>query len=217
MERDIPIYQFHQVKVLKQSPETVVSVVVHKQTNKEYVLKAYSRTEVTKTEMAQRVLAERDILRLVSGIEVDSIFDSLKPKEAQKTKFPRCLNKLATTTKDEDWLYLVLERAKGIDLVEFIKLLQPRLKWDADSDVFVFTADLEEFLKVIAVQVLIGLEALNDAGIIYKDLKASHVFIDAEGKVTMIDFGLSEQTKDNRTEIAAGTLHAMSPEMLTLY
>ena len=46
---------------------------------------------------------------------------------------------------------------------------------------FEHTAELEAFLRHISIQVLIGLEALHDAFIIYKDLKASHVFLDSSG------------------------------------
>jgi eukaryotic-like serine/threonine-protein kinase len=58
--------------------------------------------------------------------------------------------------------------------------------------VFEFTEELECFLKAVAIQILIGLEALHGAGVVYKDLKASHVFVTPQGKVTLIDFGLSE-------------------------
>ncbi len=112
---------------------------------------------------------------------------------------------------------MVLERAPGIDLVTFNRLIQPKLKWETDSNVFEHSADLETFLKHIAIQILIGLEALHDALIIYKDLKASHVFLDTNGKVTLIDFGLSEIVPDRLSSIGAGTLHSMSPEMVNLY
>ena len=137
-------------------------------------------------------------------------------KESDRV-FPRQLNRLATTTKSGEQICLVLERAPGIDLVTFNKLLQPKLKWEPDQNVFEFSRDLELFLKHIAIQVLIGLEALHDAAIIYKDLKASHVFLDDKGQVTIIDFGLSEVVSDGLSSIGAGTLHAMSPEMVALY
>ena len=51
----------------------------------------------------------------------------------------------------------------------------------------------------------------------YKDLKASHVFLDEQMRVTLIDFGLSELVSDGVTSVPGGTMHAMSPEMLILY
>lgn len=58
---------------------------------------------------------------------------------------------------------------------------------------------------------------MHAQGIIYKDLKASHVFLDDQMRVTLIDFGLSEVVSDGSTTVPGGTLHAMSPEMLILY
>ena len=52
---------------------------------------------------------------------------------------------------------------------------------------------------------------------LYKDLKATHVFLNEKMEVTLIDFGLSELICDGATSVPGGTLHAMSPEMLVLY
>ena len=51
----------------------------------------------------------------------------------------------------------------------------------------------------------------------YKDLKATHLFLDEQMRITLIDFGLSEQLTEVNTAVPGGTLHAMSPEMLVLY
>ena len=64
---------------------------------------------------------------------------------------------------------------------------------------------------------LIGLEALHDSQVIYKDIKASHVFMNPQGQLTLIDFGLAEQVSNDYTYVSGGTLHSMSPEMLDLY
>lgn len=150
MNRDVPLTEFQTVKLLKQNDDTCVSIVRHTPTGSEMVIKAYNREKVMETSMIERVLAERDILRMVSGIQVqDKILGGMS--QISLKGFPRCLNRLVTTTKDDDSICLVLERAQGIDLVEFIKLLQPRLKWDADTNVFEFTQELESFLKMIAV------------------------------------------------------------------
>lgn len=70
----------------------------------------------------------------------------------------------------------------------------------------------------IARQLLEGLDALHANQIIYKDLKASHVFVTSQGSVTLIDYGMAEQVGESKqTLLAGGTLHSMSPEMLKLY
>ena len=43
------------------------------------------------------------------------------------------------------------------------------------------------------------------------------MFINSDGQVTLIDFGLSEVVPDGLSIIGAGTLHAMSPELVNLY
>ena len=111
----------------------------------------------------------------------------------------------------------MLEQAQGIDLITFIKLLDPKLKYEANSMVYKHSADLVTFLRHIVIQIIIGFEALHKAGIMYKDLKATHIFIDKNMKITIIDFGLAEQMSDGSTSTPAGTMHAMSPEMLILY
>ena len=72
-------------------------------------------------------------------------------------------------------------------------------------------------MRHILIQILIAFDALHKADLVYKDLKATHIFLDKQMRVTMIDFGLSEQVSDGSTSVPAGTLHAMSPEMLVLF
>lgn len=66
--RDISLEEFATVKYLKQSEDTIVSVVKHLKTDKEYVIKAYNKEIVMKGNMIDSVLSERDILRMISGI-----------------------------------------------------------------------------------------------------------------------------------------------------
>jgi len=100
--------------------------------------------------LVDNIIGERDILRLISGISVQDIF-SQQPALSKTKEFPRCLNRLVQTTKSDEQICLVLERAAGIDLVTFNRLVQPKLKWEADLNVFEHSADLEMFLKHIAI------------------------------------------------------------------
>mmetsp|Transcript_1378 Transcript_1378/g.1884 ORF Transcript_1378/g.1884 Transcript_1378/m.1884 type:complete len:105 (-) Transcript_1378:591-905(-) len=98
-----------------------------------------------------------------------------------------------------------------------MKLLDPKLKYDGSSHVFRHSQDLMTFIRHIVIQLVLCLGSLHEQGIIYKDLKATHVFLDEEMRLTLIDFGLSEQVSDGYTSLPGGTMHAMSPEMLILY
>jgi len=53
---------------------------------------------------------------------------------------------------------------------------------------------------------------------VFKDLKASHVFLDKKWKVTLIDFGMSEFFGDQeKSYLAAGTFHQMAPEIIDIW
>ena len=77
-------------------------------------------------------------------------------------------------------------------MITFIKLLDPKLKYESNTMVYKHSADLTAFLRHIVIQIIIAFDALHKAGILYKDLKATHVFIDKQMRITMIDFGLAE-------------------------
>lgn len=68
----------------------------------------------------------------------------------------------------------------------------------------------------VAVQVSQGLQAIHDAGIIHRDLKASNIMIDATGTVRLLDFGIAKQSSGERTAAVTqsiiGTPEYMSPE-----
>ena len=87
------------------------------------------------------------------------------------------LNRLVTTTKNADWLCLILELAEGVDLVSLIRSYQ-RLS--------------EDLVKLIILQLTYTFEYFRSECIIYKDLKASHVFITPNLRVELIDLGLAE-------------------------
>lgn len=97
-----------------------------------------------------------------------------------------------------------------------MKLLDPKLKYDGSSHVYRHSSDMMNFVRHLVIQLVIAMDSLHQHGIIYKDLKATHVFLNEEMKLTLIDFGLSEII-DGATSVPGGTMHAMSPEMLILY
>jgi len=54
----------------------------------------------------------------------------------------------------------------------------------------------------VAVQVSHGLQAIHDAGIIHRDLKASNIMIDGAGQVRLMDFGIAKQSGGDRNKAA---------------
>lgn len=65
-----------------------------------------------------------------------------------------------------------------------------------------------QLIVCVLAQVVLALEFIHLNGWVFKDLKASHIFLDKKWKVTLIDFGMSEYFGDQeRSYLAAGTFH----------
>jgi serine/threonine-protein kinase len=73
-----------------------------------------------------------------------------------------------------------------------------------------------ERITGITSQLLDGVIAIHDAGVIHADLKSSNILIDELDRVTIIDFGLARIAHDPLTddEIFGGTPAYMAPELL---
>jgi len=70
----------------------------------------------------------------------------------------------------------------------------------------------------IGVQATQALRAAHAAGILHNDIKPGNVLLDAEGRVWVTDFGLSQPIEERRSKptgsAVAGTLRYMAPERL---
>ncbi|KAI0560534.1 Serine/threonine protein kinase [Gracilaria domingensis] len=79
----------------------------------------------------------------------------------------------------------------------------------------------ESQTRLIACEIILGLEHLHSHGVVYRDLKPENIFIDEAGHVKIGDFGLAKQllehesgTRALRTASICGTRNYLSPEML---
>lgn len=75
--------------------------------------------------------------------------------------------------------------------------------------------------RLIAAEILLGLEHLHGRGIVYRDLKPENIFIDEAGHVRIGDYGLAKPLKRSqrgegpvRTGSICGTRNYLPPEML---
>jgi serine/threonine protein kinase len=120
-------------------------------------------------------------------------------KEARTTgqlRHPHIVNLLDLS---EESGYIVLEHMAGGTLVQ---RLRPRLDLPASRGVLL--------------QLLSGLAAAHQRGIIHRDIKPSNIFFSAAGAAKLGDFGVAHLQDSGQTQTGAfiGTLAYMSPEQI---
>ena len=100
------------------------------------------------------------------------------------------------------WFYFAMERVVGKSLRELIATRALGAK---------------ESLAVVA-QICEVLQYAHEQGVVHRDIKPENVFVDAGGRVKLLDFGLSKirgaASPENltRTDQVMGTVHYMAPE-----
>ncbi len=108
--------------------------------------------------------------------------------------------KVYTAGRDQGYFYIAMELVEGGSLDEKIQK-QGRLP--------------EAWVLEVAEQVVQGLKAANEAGLIHRDIKPGNILLSAEGTPKIVDFGLAVFTRDgvDDTEIWA-TPYYVPPETL---
>lgn len=103
--------------------------------------------------------------------------------------------------EDEGRMYLVLERLHGEGLD--VRLARGRISFD-------------EALE-LALQLTRAVAYAHDMGVIHRDLKPHNIFLESDGRVRVLDFGLATIDEDQEAgaeERGAGTPGYMAPEQL---
>lgn len=75
----------------------------------------------------------------------------------------------------------------------------------------------EERARFYTAEIILALDYLHKAGIVYRDVKPENILIDSEGHVKLTDFGLSKGgLNDNggMTESFCGTTEYLAPEII---
>jgi hypothetical protein len=70
-------------------------------------------------------------------------------------------------------------------------------------------------LRILLVRCLAGLEFLHSNGIIHGDVKPSNLFVDAQGRIKLGDFGLARRVSDEQGSLLKGTTKYMAPELIS--
>jgi tetratricopeptide (TPR) repeat protein len=97
--------------------------------------------------------------------------------------------------------YIAMELLKGVDLAKAMRQTPP--------------LSLERKVSVL-VQVLQGLAHAHQSGIIHRDIKPANIFLNQDGTVKIMDFGVARLTTASMTGTGSivGTADYMSPEQV---
>ena len=75
----------------------------------------------------------------------------------------------------------------------------------------------EERAKFYTAEIVLALDYLHSAGVVYRDVKPENILIDSEGHVRLTDFGLSKgglEDNNGMTESFCGTTEYLAPEII---
>lgn len=113
------------------------------------------------------------------------------------------ITKVFDFEEDESHLAIVMELLEGMDLNDWVK----------EKGAFTFQA-----FKPIYDQILQAFNYAHNKGILHRDIKPSNIFIDPNGKVKILDFGIAKLfgTGNEMTQTGSqmGTPAYMSPEQV---
>jgi len=105
--------------------------------------------------------------------------------------------KLHQVYETDHCVHLILDYVKGQTLTHVLKLCNETQK-----------------IQILR-SILEGLDYLSSKGIVHRDLKPENILVDHEGKVKIIDFGLSTCTKFSKhLFVRCGTPGYIAPEVL---
>lgn len=156
------------------------------------------------------------LVRKVVGLDSGTLYAmkvlkkaTLKVRDRMRTKMERnilvdvrhpFIVRLHYAFQTEGKLYLILDFLRGGDL--FSRL----------SKEIMFT---EDDVKFYLAELALALHHLHSLGIIYRDLKPENILLDAEGHISLTDFGLSKlPLNDQKTYSFCGTVEYMAPEVV---
>lgn len=78
----------------------------------------------------------------------------------------------------------------------------------------------EDVAKFLIAELILGMKAMHDKGVIFRDLKPENILLDNEGHIRLADFGLAKQNqkavgkKDFKADSFCGSPAYLAPEML---
>ncbi|GAB4203175.1 MAG: hypothetical protein OHK0013_17070 [Sandaracinaceae bacterium] len=122
-------------------------------------------------------------------------------RAAAEVRHPN-LVQLYELVQDEDLTYFAMERVEGVPFVAWARALS------------LDDPTAEAALRRALAQLVRGVDALHQRGILHLDLKPGNVLVTSDERVVVLDFGLAHRLDRLRAErgMTGGTLAYMAPE-----
>jgi len=181
---------FEEMRPLGKGAFGAVFLVFSKQTAQPFAVKKTVKAIAKKNKMIKDILIEREVL--------------------SKMRSPFCVN-LHYSYQDSDVVYLVITLCAGGDLSFLLQKQYTDAKKKEDRK---FTPFAGSVVKFYAASMACGLQAIHDAGYVYRDLKPQNVLLDGDGQVRISDMGLTANVSKGAIKQCSGTRGFWSPETI---
>jgi len=182
--------QFEEMRALGKGAFGAVFLTFKKDTGAPFAVKKCVKTIAKENKMIKDVLIEREVL------------------SKMRSPFCVCLN---YAFQDKDVIYLVLTLCPGGDLGFLLQKQWSDAKKKEDR---VFKPFPDGAVKFYAASMALGLQAIHDAGYVYRDLKPQNVLLDSDGLVRISDMGLTADVSGGPIKQCSGTRGYWSPETI---
>jgi eukaryotic-like serine/threonine-protein kinase len=176
------------------------------QIGKYQVLKLLGKGAMGQVFLARDTMLDRDVALkvMVSNIADDPELKARFQREAKavaRMNHPNVVNVFDLGYHTDGSPYMAMELLKGDDLQKAMRQTPP--------------LELDRKVNVI-LQVLQGLAHAHQAGIVHRDIKPANVFLNQDGTVKIMDFGVARLTTASMTGTGSivGTADYMSPEQV---
>jgi len=180
--------EFYVARPLGRGAFGAVSLTFKKDTGKPFATKIMNKVIAKSNKMINDVLVEHEILSAIS------------------LRFCVNLHYAYQTKKNEVALTLTL--MPGGDLAFLLQSRYPENKKKEK----IFNPLPDGLVKFYAASMALGLQAVHDAGYVYRDLKPQNVLLDVNGQVRISDMGLTHRIKEGGISQKSGTRGYWSPE-----
>lgn len=187
---EVSANMFEEMRPLGKGAFGAVFLVFNKQTAQPFAVKKTVKAIAKKNKMIKDILIEREVLSKMSS--------------------PFCVN-LHYAYQDSDVVYLVITLCAGGDLAFLLQKQYSDAKKKEDRK---FTKFPDSVIKFYAASMACGLQAIHDAGYVYRDLKPQNVLLDGEGQVRISDMGLTADVSKGKIKQCSGTRGFWSPETI---